>query len=160
MSKLQRIIYNDHILQSSQYCKQVVWGSAAHMWSLKYNIEGKLSCFLSSHTCASWILIGFPLAFASDNFPFQTLLSPLYSYLLSRKLKQQKRETINLKAEKMWVMIYHSDLIWMTTKQLALVKVDFKSRSLKEIAILLVLLAYTIKQNKEVANSYLRTVST
>jgi len=39
------------------------------------------------YTCASWIFIEFPLALASDNFPFQTLLRPLYSYLLSRKLE-------------------------------------------------------------------------
>ena len=44
------------------------------------------------HTCASWIFIEFPLALASDNFPFQTLLSPLYSYLLSRKLEQDQKK--------------------------------------------------------------------
>lgn len=47
-------------------------------------------------TCASWIFMEFPLAFASDSFPFQTLLSPLYSYLLSRKLKPKKKNTILL----------------------------------------------------------------
>jgi hypothetical protein len=45
------------------------------------------STSLLIHTCASWIFIEFPLALASDSFPFQTLLRPLYSYLLSRKLE-------------------------------------------------------------------------
>lgn len=54
-------------------------------------------------TCASWIFIGFPLALASDNFPFQTLLSPLYSYLLSRKLQKFEGE--------IWLAIGHPSLV-------------------------------------------------
>lgn len=54
----------------------------------KHNkIDTRRERFKKIHTCASWIFIEFPLALASDNFPFHTLLSPLYSYLLSRKLE-------------------------------------------------------------------------
>lgn len=66
-------------------------------WEIYLNLQGKVMKTrfkieqFSIHTCASWILIEFPLALASDSFPFQTLLSPLYSYLLSRKLKTAKQ---------------------------------------------------------------------
>jgi hypothetical protein len=51
------------------------------------------------HTCASWIFIEFLLALASDNFPFQTLLSPLYSYLLSRKLEADEKKYMDQRKE-------------------------------------------------------------
>lgn len=49
----------------------------------------------------------FPLAFASDSLPFQALLSPLYSYRLSRKLLIENKNSY----EKTWEQLKNSKLM-------------------------------------------------